>query len=124
MRYGDYYGHGMSWGLSPGAWVLLILFWAAIVSLIAVGLVFAIRALGRPAAAHGPSAHGPAASGPPAHVHADPPPPYAQQILDERLARGEIEIDEYRLRRDELRGVSQPPEAPPETPPAAPPTTT
>jgi putative membrane protein len=33
-----------------------------------------------------------------------PPPPTAEEILDERLARGEIEADEYRERLELLRG--------------------
>lgn len=33
----------------------------------------------------------------------------AQHILDERLARGEIEIDDYKARRDALTGNSFPP---------------
>jgi putative membrane protein len=36
-------------------------------------------------------------------------PPSAQQILDERLARGEIEVDDYRARLEALRTASNPP---------------
>jgi putative membrane protein len=35
-----------------------------------------------------------------------------QQILDDRLARGEIDLDEYRLRRDELHAHSRPTDRP------------
>jgi putative membrane protein len=31
----------------------------------------------------------------------------AQQLLDERFARGEIEVEEYERRRDVLRGASR-----------------
>lgn len=50
-------------------------------------------------------------------------PSDAQRILDERLARGEIEIDDYRARRDALAGTSYPPfHQPPSAPtPSAPP---
>jgi len=36
-------------------------------------------------------------------------PPDAQRILDERLARGEIEVEDYKIRRDVLSGNSYPP---------------
>ena len=35
--------------------------------------------------------------------------PTAQQILDERLARGEIEVDDYRARLEALRAASDSP---------------
>jgi putative membrane protein len=35
------------------------------------------------------------------------PPPSSQRILDERLARGELDLDEYRLLRDELTAAGQ-----------------
>ena len=45
---------------------------------------------------------------PPPAGPAGPPPvgsfDQAQRILDERFARGEIDVEEYRLRRDTLRG--------------------
>lgn len=50
----------------------------------------------------------------------------ALRILDERLARGEIEIDDYRARRDALTGNSfppftQPPQSPASSQPPQPP---
>jgi putative membrane protein len=35
------------------------------------------------------------------------PPASARTILDERLARGELDVDEYRLLRDELTAAGQ-----------------
>jgi putative membrane protein len=35
------------------------------------------------------------------------PSPSARRILDERLARGELDVDEYRLLRDELTAVGE-----------------
>lgn len=69
----------MWWGSGYG-WVWMLLSWAVIVGLaIWAVTVFSGRdARGR----HAPSA--------------------ARTILDERFARGEIDADEYRRRRDEL----------------------
>lgn len=36
------------------------------------------------------------------------PPPDAHRILDERLARGELDVDEYRRRRDALHTRARP----------------
>ena len=53
--------------------------------------------------------------GPPPQPHAGPSPvesaarPSALQILDERLARGEIEVDDYRARLEALRAASDSP---------------
>ena len=69
---------------------------------------------------HDPHHHGPN----PEPGAPNPPqtgPPDAQQILDERLARGEIEVDDYRIRRDALSGNSYPPFNQPPTPPVGPP---
>ena len=38
---------------------------------------------------------------------ADDPPPLARAILDERMARGELDIDEYRHLRHELTAAGQ-----------------
>jgi putative membrane protein len=46
--------------------------------------------------------------GPIAPTALAPTKPTAQQILDERLARGEIEVDDYRARLDALRAASEP----------------
>ena len=59
------------------------------------------------------------------HPHHRPPMPPALQILDERLARGEIEVEDYMTRKAALLGASGPATnewTPPQPPPAAPPT--
>lgn len=49
------------------------------------------------------------------------PPPDALRILDERLARGDIDVTDYEARRRALTGDGrQPPTAPPTAPPAPP----
>lgn len=68
----------------------------------------------------GQRGHRPEPGGPQAHQPQD-----ALRILEERLARGEIEIDDYVARRDALTGNSYPPfHQPPRpehgAPPAAP----
>lgn len=97
------------WNMSPGGWILLVLFWIALITVIVVGIVALIRMWSRPA--HAP--------GPPPHTPGPHPVTPALQILDERFARGEIDVDEYRLRGTELRRpgeASNPP--PPQKPPA------
>ena len=56
------------------------------------------------------------------HPHHRPPLPPAVQILDERLARGEIEVEDYLTRKAALLGASGPVsnEWTPQQPPAAP----
>jgi putative membrane protein len=57
------------------------------------------------------------------HPHHRPPMPPAVQILDERLARGEIEVEDYMTRKAALLGSAGPvanewtPQPPAETPP-------
>lgn len=79
---------GYGWGGGWGAWLmmfpLMLLVWAAV----AWVLVVAIRNLG--GTGHASTSN--------AHARAD-----AIQILDERFARGEIDAQEYRERRDALR---------------------
>ncbi len=80
MRY-----HDGGWG--PGAWIamafVMVVFWGVVVT----AIVFAVRG-----GQHQPT-------GPAATTTSD-----AQRILDERFARGEIDVDEYQRRRDVLRG--------------------
>lgn len=77
---------GNGWG--GGAWLMMfpmmLIFWGAV----AWVLVVAIRHLGSPERANPGGAAG---------------RPDAMQILDERFARGEIDAQEYRERRDALR---------------------
>ena len=82
MRYGD---GGIGWGGWLVMVAMMVVFWAALAWVV----VTLIR-------------HGTATS-----QAAGPPPQYpdAQRVLDERYARGEIDDDEYRRRRDMLRGT-------------------
>ena len=89
------YWHDGGWG--AGGWivmtVLMLVFWAAIV----IGIVALVRS--RPPAHPWPHAQQPHPQPPPV-----PGPDMARRILDERFARGEIDEDEYRRRRDILGG--------------------
>ncbi len=86
---------GEGWGV--GHWLLMgfgmLLFWVLVVA----AIVWLVRYLTVDRAAH----HGPAGPvGPVGPV--GPPRSTAQEILDERYARGEISDEEYRTRRDTL----------------------
>lgn len=87
------YWHDGGWGAS--GWilmsVLMLVFWAAIV----VGIVALVRSR--------PTVHSGGHPWPPAQPPAAGPD-MARRILDERFARGEIDEDEYRRRRDVLGG--------------------
>jgi putative membrane protein len=86
-----YYGGS---GMGTGGYVLMTLlvlgFWAVVV----FGAILAFRALSHPSAGHQQSAP----PSPPPSPTAD-----AERLLAERFARGEIDVDEYTLRRDLLR---------------------
>ncbi|MFD5462227.1 SHOCT domain-containing protein [Kitasatospora sp. NPDC127059] len=89
--------HGMNgWGIGLMT-VSMLLFWALVV----LGVVALVRHLGRT------TPHGPAVPSPPAAPPSQRPTP--EQLLAERLARGEIDPDEYRTRLDTLRGGGDPP---------------
>lgn len=77
----------------PGMWVVCFL----ITALVITAIVFLIIALVRNSRKNS----GAAQVNPPA-AQASPYVGQALQILDERLARGEIDTDEYRKRKDEL----------------------
>ena len=81
--YGWDYGH-----VGPGAWILMglgmLLFWSVVV----VGVVMLVRYFSAPTTSSAP--HVPSVDGP-------------EQILKDRLARGEIDVDEYRSRMSTLR---------------------
>jgi putative membrane protein len=73
------------WGMHgwDGGWMwlwgtLMMLTWVAVIGVAVWLIVRATRSNGRPSASN------------------------ARQILDERLARGEIDLDEYQQRRDML----------------------
>jgi putative membrane protein len=78
------YGDGWAWG----AWVALGFFMLVFWGLIAVLVVYAIRSTGR-------RPEPPAAGA--------PPEDQASRILDERFARGDIDVEDYTRRRDVLR---------------------
>ena len=79
--------HGWNDGWSWGAWLamgfLMVVVWGGIVALVVV----AVRSFGHRAESADNSTQG----------------DRAQQILDERLAQGEIDVEEYRHRRDVLQ---------------------
>lgn len=66
------------WHDTPWMWLSMLAFW----SLFVVFAYYAIKGLTDPTAAHGA--------------------PKATEILDERYARGEISVEEYRERRESL----------------------
>ena len=78
--------HDSGWG--PGTWIGMGLLMLAFWSLIAVLVVYTVRNLGTRHAT------------PNTNVGA---PRDARRILDERLARGDIDADEYNQRRALLR---------------------
>lgn len=88
--------HNGNWndGMGNGNWwwipmmIMMVAFW---VGIIWIGVTLLKRN-------HSPQLHAPGA--PPA---ATPAKPTAPEILAERLARGEIEPDDYRLRVEALR---------------------
>ena len=81
----DNWGWGMGWG----GWLLMtlvmIVFWAAVITAVVL-VVRYVAGSGRPGAGPGPSG-----------------PARAEDLLAERFARGEIDDDEYRQRLTLLR---------------------
>lgn len=77
------------WGWGSGGWilmtVLMMLFWAAVITAV-------VLAIGHLAGPRHTSAHPPG-----------PGPARAEDLLAERFARGEIDEDEYRRRMTLLR---------------------
>ena len=83
----------------------MALFFALLLGLAALAYKLAVKKGWLPGRSHrGPRGPRPEPEAP----HAQQPGG-AQRILDERLARGEIEIDDYKARRDALSGNSFPP---------------
>lgn len=89
MYWHDGMGYAGWWGIGLG----MLVFWAIVVTAIVLLVRWAVGSR-RQQVAPPP--------GPPA---ATPPSDQAQRLLDERFARGEIDEDEYRRRRDVLRGA-------------------
>jgi len=87
MMHNPYYNTGgPHWGL----WIVMIFAALVFFGILTWAVVSIIRQR---------DSHGPGGSQPPSLPVSDP-----LRILDERLARGEIEVDEYTRRRDLLRG--------------------
>ena len=77
------------WGMGWGGWLLMtlvmIVFWAILITAIVLAVRY-VAASGRPGAGPGPSGSA-----------------RAEDLLAERFARGEIDDDEYRQRVTRLR---------------------
>jgi putative membrane protein len=107
-----YGGGGMLWGFMGFIGTLVVL---ALIALLVVALVKKAKRR-----KFGPGGPGPMGY----HPHHRPPMPPALQILDERLARGEIEVEDYMTRKTALLGSNGPvpnewtPQAPPSQPEA------
>ncbi len=87
--YGDY-GHNGDWGW--GGWLLMSLTMLAFLALVAWGVFLVWRSTTHPHSVGG--------------EHGSPVRQSPEEILAERLARGEIDADEYRARLDALRASS------------------
>lgn len=98
-----------------GGLIGMALFFAVLLGLAALVYKIAVKKGWVKRHHRGPHGHRPEPGGPPQHHPGD-----ALRILDERLARGEIEIADYQARRDALTGTGYPPFHQPPAPPAAP----
>ena len=76
-----YWDHMTGWG-----WTMMVL-WTMLLVLLAAGIIWALLAAGHPASTH--------ETQPPSSKS-------ARELLDERLAKGEIDTDEYQQRRRAL----------------------
>jgi putative membrane protein len=89
--------HHWDGGWGVGNWLLMsfgmLVFWAVVVA----GIVWLVRYATTTTTRTAPGAPGVAMGKQPG-----PPPPSALEILAERYARGEINDEEYRSRRDTL----------------------
>jgi putative membrane protein len=82
-----WWNNGMGWGgMGWGGWVVMIVVMVAIWALVAFAGIAIFRGIrnGRRGTPTGRD---------------------ASQILDERFARGEIDVDEYHARQDALRAI-------------------
>lgn len=91
---GPYGGGGLLWGLMGFIGTLMVL---ALLALLVFYLVK--RSKGAPFGPGAPLGH---------HPQHRPPMPPALQILDERLANGEIEVEDYMTRKAALLGSNGP----------------
>ena len=80
-------GYGNGYGMGAGGWILMILFWAVLVGLI----IFAVIRI-FPGRDTQPS--------PPAPRVTRPPADTPREILDRRLANGEIDLETHDRRRE------------------------
>lgn len=109
MRQFEHYGHHDGWvWIFPG--ITMVLLWIVLIAVLALLWRAWSHRTGPAAPWRGPgSAPAPA------------PRPAAEQILADRLARGEIDVDDYRQRLAVLRGGPDPGSAAPPPPPPSPP---
>ena len=80
-----WYGGGWAWWQAGLMWLAMIAFWAFLIWAIYALVTGVMRREGEPG-------------------HGGQPPGGARRILDERLARGEIDAEEYRRLREVLDG--------------------
>lgn len=76
--------NGYGTGMGAGGWALMIVLWIALVAIVGLAIARLFPSTG----GRGSSEHAPAAPSP-------------EHLLDERLARGEIDVETY----ERLRGV-------------------
>ncbi|RVW02982.1 SHOCT domain-containing protein [Rhodococcus xishaensis] len=89
MMWNDGIGYGWSWG----GWVLMVLAMVAFWTLVIVAVMALFRSIRTDRSPYGTNDTTNRRS--------------ADEILDERFARGEIDVDEYRIRRDHLRAAQE-----------------
>jgi putative membrane protein len=83
------YGGGMGWG----GWLGMGLFWLLLLGVILFLVVRLLPGAGQGGSRQSPSGHG---------VSGDPRAESAEEILDRRFARGEIDIETYQAQRAAL----------------------
>lgn len=92
MHWDGYGQHGWDWGNWLGLGLVMLLFWLLLIG----GIVLLVRLLRQPGDGRSDAQRG--AEGPAGRS------PSAEDILAERFARGEVDEEEYRRRREVLRG--------------------